>query len=66
MLVIRAGNHKNLVRIANREYPNYTASSDLILVCAVRLGLFGRQLVFEILGHLPYSSFANNLEPDQV
>ena len=27
---------------------------SLILVCAVCLGLFGRQLVFEILEHLQY------------
>ena len=40
-----AGIHKMLVRITNRE--------DLIWVCTVCLCLFGRQLVFEILEHLP-------------
>ena len=48
MLVFRAGNHKMLVRIANRKDPDQTA------VC---LGLFSRQLVFEILEHLPYKIF---------
>ena len=38
-----------LVRIANREDPNQTASSDLGLRS---LFLFGRQLVFGILEHL--------------
>ena len=43
-----------LVRIANREEPDQTASSE---VCAAEcLGLFGRQLVFKILEHLPYST----------
>ena len=41
--------HKIPVRIANRE-----DRSSLIWVCAVCLGLFGRQLVFKILEHLPY------------
>ena len=43
------------MRIANREDPDQTASaeavfcrSSLIWVCAVCLGLFGRELVFEI------------------
>ena len=59
MLVFRAGTHKMLVKIANREEPDQTASSEarlLIfrnsLICTVCLGLFGRQLVFEILEHL--------------
>ena len=38
MLVVRAGIHKMLVRIANRQYPDLTS---LIWVCAVLLGLFG-------------------------
>ena len=42
MMVIRAGINKLLVRIANREDP------DQIWVCLVCLGLFGRQLVFEM------------------
>ena len=59
MLVFRAGIHKFLVRVANREDPDQTASSDcffrssLIWVCPVYLGLFGNQLVFDILEHLP-------------
>ena len=46
MLIIVAGIHKMLVRIANREDSDQTAS-------AVCLDLFARQLVFEILEHLP-------------
>ena len=46
MLVIRAGIHKKLVRIANREHPDQTRSS-LIKVCPVCLDLFGRQLMFK-------------------
>ena len=45
-----------LVRIANREDLDQTAcffGSSLILVCAVHLDLFGRQLVFKILEYLP-------------
>ena len=48
---IRAEFHKLLVRIANREDPDQTAS-DLGLCCL--FVLLGRQLVFDILGHLPY------------
>ena len=40
-----------LVRIANREEPDQTTSSEA--VCTVCLGPFDRQLVFEILDHLP-------------
>ena len=54
MLAIEAGIHKMLVRIANRENPDQTASLEsLIWVCTVYLGFLGRQLVFEILEHLP-------------
>ena len=42
MYVVRAGIHKMLVRIANREDP------DLIWVCPACLDLFDRQLVIEI------------------
>ena len=49
MLVIRAGIHKTVVRIANREDPDQTASREAI--CTVCLGPFGRQLVFDILEH---------------
>ena len=48
---------QNCVRIANREDPDQTPSSEagsLISVCTVCLGLFRRQLVFESLGHLPF------------
>ena len=55
MLVIRVINHKMLVWIANREDPDQTASeSSLIWVCFVCPCLFGRQLGFKILEHLPY------------
>ena len=44
-----------LVRIANREDPDQTeACFSLIWVCAVCLGLFGGQLLFEFLEHLPF------------
>ena len=49
MLILRAGIHKMLIRIASKEDPD----QSLIWVCTVCLGLFGRQLVFEILEHLP-------------
>ena len=49
--IIRAGIHIMLIRIANREDPDQTAS---IWVCAICLGLVGRQLVLEILEHLLY------------
>ena len=52
MLVIRAGIHRMPVRIANREGPDQTASSEG--VSPVCLGLFGRKLVFKILEHLQY------------
>ena len=55
MLVFRGGIHKFLVRVADREDPDQTASpvqSSLIWVCPVCLGLFCRRLVFEILEHL--------------
>ena len=54
-----------LVRIANREDPDQTASwrSSLNWVCSGCLGLFGRQLhvVFKILEHLPYTNFDEKL-----
>ena len=47
-------NTQNAGRIVNREDPDQTASTAcLIWVCAICLGLFRRQLVFEILEHLP-------------
>ena len=50
-MVFRAGIHKMLVRMANREDPDQTASSEAVLirVCAVCLGICGRQLMFQIL-----------------
>ena len=55
MMVFRTGIHKMLVRKANREDPDQTTFEDasLIWVCVVCLGLFGRQVVFKILEHLP-------------
>ena len=54
MFVIRARIHKTLVRIANREDRDQTASkrSSLIRVCTVVLGHLGKQLAFRILEHL--------------
>ena len=52
MLVFRAGFQKMLARIANREDPEFLRSS-LIWVCSICLDLFGRQLLFKILEHLP-------------
>ena len=46
-----------LVRVANREDADQTASSEAVWVCPVCLGLFGRQLVFKILEHLPYKQW---------
>ena len=46
MLVIKGVIHKMLIRKANREDPDQTASSE---VCTVCLSLFGRHIVFEIL-----------------
>ena len=43
MLVIKAENHKMLVRKAYREDPDQTASSEAVIcVWTVYLGLFGR------------------------
>ena len=50
-LVYRAGIHNTLVRIANMENPDQTASADVMFEC---LDFFGRQLVLEIFEHLPY------------
>ena len=49
MLVIRAGIHKMLVRIVNREDPDQTA---FLCLC-----LFGRQLVFRILEYTGKQTF---------
>ena len=50
MLVFLAGNHKMVVRIANREDPDQTASSEAVSDLGLcRLSRFlGRQLLFEI------------------
>ena len=45
-MVIRAGIHKLFVKIANREDPDKTASSEAVWSECV---LCGRQLVFKIL-----------------
>ena len=57
-----------LVRIANREDPDLTASSEasLIWVCPMCLGRFGRQLVFEILEHLPYLNICLYIRDDII
>ena len=51
MLVIKAFINKMLVRIANREDPDQRQPDLGLHFC---LGLFVKQLVFEILEHLPY------------
>ena len=43
MVIIRTENNKTLVRIANRDYPDQTASSN----CSVCLGLVGSQRMFK-------------------
>ena len=56
-----------LVRIANREDPDQTASSEadcLILVWAVFLGLFVRQLVLKVLEHLSCKVNIYNISDD--
>ena len=53
MLVIRAGIHKMLVTIKNRENPDQKQNTEA--VCVVCLGLFGRQLAFKILENIPYT-----------
>ena len=50
MLVIRAGFHKILVRIANRE-DSYQSDQGLHYLSRP----FGRELQFKILEHLPYT-----------
>ena len=55
MLVIRTGTQEILVRIAHREDPDQTASSEAVwfgsaLFC---LGLFGGELMLKIIEHLP-------------
>ena len=56
MLVIRTGILEMHVRIANREYPDQTAALEAVWSGSAPfwLSLFGRQLVFKILEHLPY------------
>ena len=48
MLVLRAGIHKNCLS-------EWQTGKTVIAVCTVCLSLFGRQLVFKILNHLPYN-----------
>ena len=63
MMTIRSAIHKMLVRIANSEDPDLTASSEamssLIWDFTVCQGLFGRQIVFKSLEHLPYYIWIN-------
>ena len=54
VVVITSGIHIMLVRIANREDPDQTASSEAVWSgSAVCLGLFAWLLVFKILDQLP-------------
>ena len=55
MLVFRAGIHKMFVGIAKQERPRSDCffRSSLIWICPVCLAFLGRQLLFEILEHLP-------------
>ena len=57
MEVNMAGIHKQLVRIANREDPDQTASSEAVWSGSALFAytIFGRQLVFQILDDLLYS-----------
>ena len=57
ILVIRAVIHKMLVKIANREDPDWS----LIWFCTVYMGFLGRQQVFKILEHLPKYEFLDKL-----
>ena len=52
-----------LVRTANREYADQTASSEARLnwICTVCLGLFDRNPVLEILEDLPYMNICCKL-----
>ena len=59
MLFNRAAIHKMLVRIANREDPDQTASSVGSGSALFVYTFFARQLVFGILEHLPYTCFFN-------
>ena len=54
MFVFKAEIHKMLVKKANREDPDHTASSEAIWPGSGLFvsTLFGRQLVFEILENL--------------
>ena len=54
ILVFRAVIHKKLVRIPT-DKTLIRLRSSFIWVCILCLGLFGRQLVFEILESLPFT-----------
>ena len=62
MLLNRTGVNKMLVRIANREDPDQTASSEAVWSgSALFVRAFcHRQLVFAILEHLPYMIYDVN------
>ena len=65
MLVFSAGIHKMFFRIANREYPDQTASSrsSLIWVCTACLRLFMQSTSIRNLEHLPYLAFCSVTAP---
>ena len=67
MLVIRAGIHKMLVRIANMEVPDKTTSLEAVLiwVCTVCLSLFGRQVNRAGI-HKMLVRIANREDPDKT
>ena len=64
MLIIRARIPKMFVRLVNREDPDQTCSEAVWpeSVLFIGLGLFGRQLVFKILEHLPFSKLQNHMK----
>ena len=57
MLVLRTGTHEMLVRIANREGPDQTASLEAVRSVPALFvpAFFGRQLMFETLEHFLYT-----------
>ena len=57
MFVFRTESHNMLVRTANREDPDQTASEEAVWSGSTLFvhAFFGRQLVFKILEQLPYN-----------
>ena len=67
MWIIKAGNHKMLVRITNREDPDQTAYSEQSDLGLCRLSRpLCRQLLFEILERLPYRDWAPIVLTEQL